>query len=68
VSTETCEGCGERIRVGGGVDDLWSFADASEGGLYLELADGTDHVLCFDCVARLPENREPTAADVAALD
>jgi hypothetical protein len=33
----------------------------------LTLADGSDHFLCFDCVERLPEDRDATAADVAAL-
>ncbi|MFB6302407.1 MAG: hypothetical protein ABEH78_06050 [Haloferacaceae archaeon] len=68
MSAETCDACGERIPVGGGVDDLWTFADASDGGLHLELTDGTDHFLCFDCIERLPDEGEVTAADVDALD
>lgn len=67
MSTEPCDACGARVPVGGGVDDLWTFADASEGGLYLELADGTDCFLCFDCIGRLPDGDEVTAADVEAL-
>lgn len=68
MSTEACDGCGDRVPVGGGIDDLWTFADASEGGLYLELADGGDCFLCFDCVGRLPGEETVTAADVEALD
>jgi len=67
MSTEPCDGCGERVPVGGGIDDLWTFADASEGGIRLELADGSDHFLCFDCVERLPDDRTVTAEDVASL-
>ncbi|MFB6161059.1 MAG: hypothetical protein ABEJ61_07770 [Haloferacaceae archaeon] len=66
MSKRTCEGCGDRVPVGGGVDDLWTFADVSGGGLTLELVDGSEHFLCFDCVERLPDE-EVTADDVAAL-
>jgi hypothetical protein len=33
----------------------------------LELADGTEHFLCHDCIDDLPDDREVTAADVEAL-
>ena len=29
--------------------------------------DGSEHFLCFDCIARLPDDRDVTAADVEAL-
>jgi len=67
MSTEPCDACGDCVPVGGGVDDLWSFADVSEGGLRLELADGTDWFLCFDCIDDLPDETEVTAEDVEAL-
>ena len=66
--SRVCDGCGARVEAGGGVDDLWSFGDADEGVVLLELADGSDHRLCFDCVERLPDDRPVTADDVAALD
>ena len=66
--SRVCDGCGARVEDGGGVDDLWSFGDAGEGAVLLELADGSDHRLCFDCVERLPDDRPVTAEDVAALE
>jgi hypothetical protein len=66
--SRACDGCGARVEDGGGVDDLWSFGDAGEGAVLLELADGSDHRLCFDCVERLPDDRPVTAEDVAALE
>lgn len=62
-----CDGCGRRIRVAGGVGDLWTFDGGPSEALTMELADGSEHLLCFGCVERLPDDREPTAEDVAAL-
>jgi hypothetical protein len=67
MGVQRCDGCGSKIRIGGGIGDFWTFAGESSGGIDLELADGTDHFLCFDCVERLPEDRDATAEDVAAL-
>ncbi|WP_129114195.1 DUF7561 family protein [Halegenticoccus tardaugens] len=67
MSSQPCDGCGRRVRIAGGIGDFWSFAGESSGGIDLELADGSDHFLCFDCVERLPDDREVTAADVRAL-
>ncbi|KPN32254.1 hypothetical protein SY89_03022 [Halolamina pelagica] len=33
----------------------------------LELADGSEFFLCFDCIERLPDDRDATPEDVAAL-
>lgn len=68
MSTDPCHGCGRQVPIAGGIADLWTFGDASDGGLVVELADGSEHFLCFDCVERLPDDREPTAADVDALE
>jgi hypothetical protein len=68
MASEPCDGCGERVRIAGGVGDFWTFSGESTGGIDLELADGTDWFLCFDCVDRLPDDREVTAADVRALE
>jgi hypothetical protein len=61
-----CDGCGDEIRVAGGIANIWSTDGTSTTGMTLEFADGTEHLLCFDCIEGLPD--EPTAADVAALD
>ena len=66
MAKRTCDGCGEHVSVGGGAETLWTTGDAP-GGLSLTLADGSDHFLCFDCVERLPDDRDATADDVAAL-
>lgn len=66
VTTDPCDGCGREVRIAGGVANLWTLEGDSTGGLTLELADGSEHFLCFDCIERLPD--EPTAADVAELD
>ena len=67
MASEPCDGCGDRVNIGGGIADLWSFSPSPTGGMTLELADGTEHFLCHDCIGRLPDDREVTAEDVAAL-
>jgi hypothetical protein len=67
MSSQRCDGCNERIRIAGGISDFWSKAGGSSGGIDLELADGSEHFLCFDCVDRLPEDEDVTAADVESL-
>ncbi|QCJ46900.1 MULTISPECIES: DUF7561 family protein [Haloprofundus] len=62
-----CDGCDLKIRISGGIGDFWSFDYGPSGGMALELADGTDCLLCFDCIEQLPEDRDVTAADVKAL-
>lgn len=65
MAPEPCDGCGRRVSVAGGIANVWSFEGTHTDGLALELADGSEHFLCFDCVDDLPD--EPTAGDVAAL-
>ena len=62
---ERCDGCGREVPVAGGIANFWTMDHTETGGMYLELADGTEHVLCFDCIEALPE--DATAADVEAL-
>lgn len=64
---EVCDACGREVPIAGGIGDLWTLETTETGGLFLELADGSEHVLCFDCVEELPEDREPTAEDVATI-
>jgi hypothetical protein len=68
MAADRCDACGEEVPIAGGIANIWTMEQTPTGGMTLELADGTEHFLCFDCIGRLPEDREPTAADVAALD
>lgn len=68
MTTDACDGCGREVTIAGGIADFWSVAEETTGGISLELADGSDHFLCVDCLDRLPEDREPTAEDVAAIE
>lgn len=68
MATERCDGCGRSVKIAGGVANLWTFGGDRTEGLTLELADGTEHFLCFECIEELPDDREPTAADVAGLE
>ncbi len=65
MAKDPCDGCGRVVRIAGGIANLWTLEPGPTGGLTLELADGSEHFLCFSCVEALPE--EPTADDVAAL-
>ncbi|WP_049928621.1 DUF7561 family protein [Halopiger goleimassiliensis] len=65
----SCDGCGRTVSVAGGMENLWTFGerDGSEGtAMTLELADGSEHLLCYPCLEALPD--EPTAEDVARLE
>lgn len=64
MAKQRCEECGERVRVAGGIGDMWSGGGPS-GGMTLEFADGSEHFLCFDCIETLPD--EPTDEDVAGV-
>lgn len=68
MATERCDGCDEAVNIGGGIADIWTLSFEPTEGMTLELADGTEHFLCYDCIDQLPEDREVTAADIAALD
>jgi hypothetical protein len=65
VTTELCDGCGRSVSIAGGIANLWSFSGDETGGITLELSDGTEPFLCYDCIEQLPD--DPTAADVRAL-
>ncbi|NHX37309.1 MULTISPECIES: DUF7561 family protein [Halolamina] len=67
MATQRCDGCDRRTRIGGGIGDFWTFAGGSTEGMDLELADGSEFFLCFDCIERLPDDRDATRADVDAL-
>ncbi len=67
MASQPCDGCGDRVTIAGGIANLWTLEKDTTGGIELELADGTEHFLCFECMDRLPDEREPTAEDVADL-
>ncbi|MDG5777938.1 hypothetical protein VB773_05300 [Haloarculaceae archaeon H-GB2-1] len=67
MATQPCDGCGEDVSIAGGIANIWTLEKDTTGGLTLELADGTEHFLCYDCIERLPDDVEPTAEDVAEL-
>ncbi|WP_089877284.1 DUF7561 family protein [Halogeometricum limi] len=67
MTTEPCDGCGTLVRIGGGIGDFWSFSNESTQGMTLELDDGGEFFLCYDCIDRLPEDRTVTSDDVASL-
>jgi len=64
VTPEPCDGCGDRVRVAGGIGDMWN-APTPSGGMTIEFADGDEAFLCFSCIDALPD--DPTTADVDAL-
>ena len=66
MSADPCDGCGQPVRIAGGMENLWVHDEGAAGGMTLEFPDGTEHFLCFACIEALPE--EPTATDVEALD
>ena len=68
MTSEPCDICQTNVRIAGGIGDLWNFSFESTQGMTLELTDGSEHFLCFECVERLPADHEPTAEDVARLD
>ncbi|NKE36979.1 hypothetical protein GWG54_14335 [Natronococcus sp. JC468] len=67
MARDTCEGCGRTVTIAGGIANIWSFGEAGNAGtaIALELEDGSDYLLCYPCIAALPD--EPTDADVARL-
>ncbi|ERG87874.1 MAG: hypothetical protein J07HX5_00015 [halophilic archaeon J07HX5] len=68
MATEQCDGCKKAVNIGGGIADIWTLDTGPTEGLTLELVDGTEHFLCYDCIDRLPDDHEVTATDVAALE
>ncbi|APX97860.1 MULTISPECIES: DUF7561 family protein [Natronorubrum] len=67
MARDSCDGCGRTVSVAGGIANVWTFGDGAEGtAITLELADGTEHLLCYPCLEELPD--EPTADDVARLE
>lgn len=69
MGQDSCDGCGRRVSVAGGVANIWTFGqkDGSEGtAMTLEFEDGSEHLLCYPCLEVLPDH--PTAGDVENLE
>ena len=67
MASQSCDGCDEQVSVAGGVANLWTLEKDATGGIELELIDGTETFLCYDCIERLPDDEEITADHVARL-
>lgn len=67
MASEPCDGCGQKVNIGGGIANIWTLENRQTEGMALELADGTEHFLCYDCMDRLPDDRDVVAADVRNL-
>ena len=65
---DLCDACSREVPVAGGIANIWTRESVETGGLALELADGSEHFLCFSCIEKLPDDREPTAEDVAEIE
>ena len=68
MAKEPCDGCGMPVNIGGGIANIWTLETKRTGGMTLELADGSEHFLCYDCMERLPDEREVTADDISSLE
>jgi len=67
MGKDSCDGCGRTVTVTGGIANLWTFGDGSDGtAMTLELADGSSHLLCYPCIEALPD--EATAEDIRRLE
>jgi len=67
MASQPCDGCGTQVSIAGGIANLWTLEKDTTGGIDLELADGSKHFLCFECIDRLPDDREVTDDDVTRL-
>jgi hypothetical protein len=67
MARQPCDGCGRQVPIAGGIANLWTLEKETTGGIDLELVDGSEFFLCFECIERLPDDRDVTAADVRDL-
>jgi len=56
MASESCDVCERSVRIAGGIGDLWNFAFESTQGMTLELVDGAEFFLCFECMEALPDD------------
>lgn len=67
MARQPCDGCGKQVSIAGGIANLWTMEKDTTGGIELELADGSEYFLCFECIERLPDDHDVTSEDVANL-
>ena len=67
MTTRSCDGCDDDVTIAGGIAGIWSSSQEGTGGMTLELVDGTEHFLCYDCIDQLPDDVEITGEHVADL-
>lgn len=65
MGRDFCDGCNSRIAIAGGISNIWTTESVQTEGMTIELADGSEHLLCFSCISSLPDN--PTSRDIADL-
>ena len=68
MASDPCDGCGDSVSIGGGIANIWTLETNPTEGMTVELADGSEHFLCYECMAVLPDDRDVTEADIEALD
>lgn len=68
MATESCDGCGESVNIGGGIANIWTLETTPTEGMTIELSDGSEHFLCYECMEVLPDDREVTADDIDTLE
>lgn len=65
MSSDFCDGCNTQISIAGGISNIWTTEPVQTEGMTLELADGSEYLLCFNCISALPD--DPSRNDVAEL-
>ncbi|MFB6254523.1 MAG: hypothetical protein ABEI06_07935 [Halobacteriaceae archaeon] len=63
--SDRCDICGCDVPIAGGIANFWTLEHTETGGITLELEDGTEWFLCYECIRDLPDN--PTKEDVHKL-
>jgi len=67
MARQPCDGCGQSVPIAGGIANIWTLEKETTGGIDLELVDGSEYFLCFECIERLPDDHDVTATDVENL-
>jgi hypothetical protein len=65
MGRDFCDGCNARITIAGGISNIWTTDSVHTQGITIELDDGSDHLLCYECIEQLPDN--PSRSDIAEL-
>ncbi len=65
MGRDFCDGCNSRISIAGGISNVWTTEAVHTEGMTIELSDGSEHSLCFNCISSLPDN--PSRQDITEL-